>query len=93
MNKTQTKTRKRVQMLVYLLPILAIASEITLAGECSSSAFTNDYTLEQFDEDVSRLIPLVGALKGQCLSNNDQVSCDQADSVMRVLHSYVYGQL
>lgn len=77
----------KIKTLGYLLASLVITTGKVHAKE-PTKPVSPDYTIQQFDEDVGRLIPLAGALKGKCLADGDQKSCDQAESIMRLLRGY-----
>jgi hypothetical protein len=69
-----------------VLALLLNHASVVLANEPPAAPIP-DNSIEQFKADVDGLIQVAAMLKGECIRDKNQKSCDQSDAIIRMLRT------
>lgn len=69
-----------------VLALILTNASVTLANE-PPAAPVPDNSIEQFKADIDHLIQVAAMLKGECIRDKNQKSCDQSEAIIRMLRT------
>lgn len=56
-------------------------------ADTTSTTPAPENSIEQFKVDIDQLIQVAAMLKGECIRDKNQKSCDQSDAIIRMLRT------